>query len=299
VAARYLRFELHGAAEPRRAPWLERLLARAADAPADPDWRADALRIIAPQTPLPPVAAVAYCAAHGPRRQGSVFLATPLHYLAEISNVRLAEQGILSLDAAEAESLARDFNRDWVDAGVDLWAAAGRLFCGFDAPLEASTHDPEPMRGRHLEDFLPGGAHGRRLRSLMSEIEMWLFEHAVNQARRQRAQLPLSALWLWGGGAPLAALPAVQGSAAGGDVLFDAYAPAQGETADIMRLHAGPNSPEWSEMQSRWLEPTLAALQSRRLERLELSAGARRLVIDARWRRRFWRRAKPWWEYFE
>jgi hypothetical protein len=299
VASRYLRFQLRGAAEPSRAPLLERLLARAEQAAAAADWRADAFRIIAPQAPLPSVAAVAYRVARGPRQQGCVFVATPLHYLAELSNVRLADAGILSLDAAEAESLARDFNRDWRDSGAELWAASGRLFCGFDTPLEVTTHDPERMRGQHLEDFLPAGADARRLRSLMSEIEMWLFDHALNRARRQQAQLELSALWLWGGGAPLAALPAVQGTAAGADVLFDAYPPAAGRAADIMLVHAEPNAAEWAEMQARWLTPTLADLRRGRIERLELSAGERRFVIRRRWRRNFWRRAKPWWEYFE
>ena len=303
MAARYLRFQLGaaavGTADGRsRAPLLERLLARADDEGAVLDWRADAFRIIAPHTPLPSVAAVAYRAAGGPRVQGSVYIATPVHYLAELSNVRLADEGILTLDAAQAESLALDFNRDWRDSGVDLWAASGRLFCGFDSPLDATTSDPERVRGQHLEEFLPAGADGGRLRRLMSEIEMWLFDHAVNRGRRQRAELPLSALWLWGGGAAISVLPAAQGSGAG-DVLFDAYPPEPGRCADIMVVSAIPNAPEWREMEAAWLKPTLAELARGRLDRLELSADERRYVISARWRRRFWRRAQPWWEYFE
>jgi hypothetical protein len=222
-----------------------------------------------------------------------------VHYLAELNNVRLADEGLLNLDAAQAESLAHDFTHDWREAGVELWAAAGRLFCVFDTPIQARTSDPEPVRGRHLADFLPEGRDAVRLRGLMSEIEMWLFDHPVNRGRRQQAEPSLSALWLWGGGVPLASLPAAQGGAAGGDVLFDAYPPIAGRAADIMMVHAMPNAPEWIGMEARWLTPTLSELNRGRLERLELSAGERRFVIGARWRRRFWRRAKPWWEYFE
>ncbi len=307
--ARYLRFELPVAEEPgraplgglplERAPLLERLLARADEACAEPDWRAAAFHIIAPHTPMPALAPLAYRAAGGPRRAGWVCLATPVHDLAEMSNVRLADAGILALDAAQADSLACDFNRDWRDAGMELWAAAGRLFCGFDSPLAVATCDPERVRGRHLESFLPTGVDAGRLRRLMSEIEMWLFDHALNRLRRQRAQLPVSALWLWGGGAPLASLPVATGSAAGGDVLFDAYPAGAGRHADIMIVHALPNAAEWLEMEARWLRPTLAALYRGGLDRLELSAGERRFVVTARGRRRFWRRTKPWWEYFE
>jgi hypothetical protein len=288
-----------GTAKPGRALLLERLLARADSFAAVRDWREEAFKVIAPQAPMPAVAAVSHRAAGGPRRHGWVFLATPVHYLAELSNVRIAGEGILRLEPAEAAALALDFNRVWNDAGVDLWAGANRLFCGFDAQLMVTTQDPELARGRHLESFLPAGPDGARLRRLMSEVEMWLFDHGVNRARRERAQLPISGLWLWGGGAPLASLPAVQGGAAGEDALFDAFPPRSGATADVMVVDSTPNTAAWTAMQMGWLAATLADLQRGRLERLDLSAGERRFVLSARWRRRFWRRAKPWWEYFE
>ena len=319
MSARYLRFQLRGSlepgggapgsgepanaetgnAEPGRALLLERLLARADSFAAVRDWRDEAFKVIAPQAPMPAVAAVSYRYAGGPRRDGWVFLATPVHYQAELSNVRFAGEGILRLEPAEAAALALDFNRVWNDAGMDLWAGANRLFCGFDAQLVVATQDPELARGRHLESFLPAGPDGARLRRLMSEVEMWLFDHGVNRARRERAQLPISGLWLWGGGAPLTLLPAVQGGAAGEDALFDAFPPRSGATADVMVVDSTPNTAAWTAMETRWLAATLADLQRGRLERLDLSAGERRFVLSASWRRRFWRRAKPWWEYFE
>ncbi len=305
MASRYLRFDLRGAAERCRVATLERLLARADHVMAVTDWRADAFRIIAPQSAMPPVAPTAYRAAGGPRDAGCVFVATPVHYLAEMSNVRLANDGVLSLDAAEAQGLALDFNREWRDSGVDLWAASGRLFCGFDAvrdadsALQASTQDPASASGLHLQSFLPTGTGGARLRRLMSEIEMWLFDHAMNRDRQQRGQPVVSSLWFWGGGAPLSALPAVHGGAAGGDVFFDAFPAGMDRQADVMVVGAAPNDADWTEMEARWMAPTLADLKRGRLERLELSAGGRRFVISARGRRRFWRKAKPWWEYFE
>lgn len=299
MAARYLRFQLRVPEEPGASPLLERLLARADESAAVKDWRAEAFSVIAPQTPMPAIAAVVHRAAGGSGRDGWVFLATPVHYLAELSNVRFAGEGILSLDAAQAAALACDFNRVWSDAGVHLWAGSNRLFCAFDRPLQVSTQDPDLARGRHLESFLPAGPDAARVRRLMSEIEMWLFDHAVNRVRLQRAQLSVSGLWLWGGGAPLAALPEVRGGAAGEDVFFDAFPQGGARAADVMVADAMPNTPAWADLEARWLSPTLADLSRGRLERLELSAGGRRFTISARWRRRFWRRTKPWWEYFE
>jgi hypothetical protein len=47
----------------------------------------------------------------------------------------------------------------------------------------------------------------RRAQWVGAEIEMWLHDHAVNDARSRRGELPITGLWLWGGG------PAVDTSA--------------------------------------------------------------------------------------
>ncbi len=322
MPVRFLRFNLRSTSEPVRAPSLERLLA-CADATYDTmDWRADALAVLTPASmltlgagpargsvpplQLAPLALRASGTVPGATSDGAVLpaaawvcLATPVHYLAELSNVRFAGDGILRLDAAEAAALAQDFNALWRGAGVQMWAQARRLVCGFDAPLEVITQDPESARGRHLHGFLPTGRDAARLRRLMSEIEMWLFEHAVNGRRKTQSMLPISGLWLWGGGAPLDSLPAVQGGVAGDDVLAEAYPVEGNRLADVMVVDVAPGSHAWAELESRWLTPTLSDLRRGQITRLDLSAGERRYTVSARWRRRFWRRAKSWWEYFE
>jgi hypothetical protein len=310
---------LLGSGEPKRAPLLERLLACADECTLAADWRADAFAVLAPGTPMPAVAPLALRSAdmvqsRAPAAEswaaGSwaaeswaavswVCLATPVHYLAEIGNVRLAADGMLTLNSAEAAALALDFNRLWSGAGVQMWAAAARVFCGFDAALEVVTQDPERVRGRHLENFLPAGPDGARLRRLMSEMEMWLFDHAVNESRRRASHPPISGLWLWGGGAPLASLPAVQGGAAGEDLLVQAFPASADRIADVMVAETVPGSEAWHELESRWFQPTLIDLRRGRITRLELSAGERRYALSPRWRRRFWRRVRPWPEYFE
>ncbi|MGC2032912.1 MAG: hypothetical protein WA642_23050, partial [Steroidobacteraceae bacterium] len=221
MSSHYFRF-MHRAVHRQRSVLLERLLARADRSVAVADWRADAFRAIAPPSiGMPGVAAAALYAERGPVDAASVFLATPVHYLAEISNVRLPADGILSLHRPEAEALAVDFNHVWSDAGIRLLSGGrAELFCAFDQPTEAATADPEDVLDRHIADHLPAGAAAPRLRQLMSEIEMWLFEHPVNRARTAQAAPVLSGLWLWGGGPALASLPAVNGWTAGADPLF-------------------------------------------------------------------------------
>ena len=304
MSIHYYRFTRCGAINRERSPLLERLLARADPPTAVTDWRADAFRLIAPATPIPGVAAAALFAERGALDVASVFIAAPVRYVAEMSTVRLAADGILSLRLPEADALAADFNRVWDGAGVRL--LAGRLtalYCVFDQALSATTHDPEEVRDRHIDDYLPTGSGSPRLRRLMSETEMWLFEHAVNRTRVADSLAAANGLWLWGGGPAATSLPTAQGWSAGDDPLFKALAagPALPHAAagpGVIVVTAQPGTDEWFGMESRWLRRSFAELRAGRIAGIDLSAGGRCFSLRGRWNWRPWRRRRPWWDCF-
>lgn len=312
MASQYFRFLARGAAS-CRAPLLERLLARADDWAPVADWRAEAFRVIAPQAAcMPAVAAAALRDDRGAVDTVAVdaawvCVATPVHYTAEMASVRLSADGMLALSPALAETLASDFNRIWQGSGIRMMAAVGtapvsaHLFCIFDRALEVLTRDPEDVLDRHIEEFLPTGADSARLRQLISETEMWLFEHAANRARTQSGLPVINGLWFWGGGAPIASLPAVQGWAAGDDLFFNAFSgPREGKFQNgVAAVGCAPGSDRWPEVESRWLRPAIDQLRAGRIERLQVCAADRCFTLTARALRRFWRRTKPWWESFE
>jgi hypothetical protein len=295
VSIHYFRFTRRGAANRQRSPLLDRLLARADGSTPVADWRADAFRLIAPtMTSMPGVGPAALYVDIGTVDAASVFLATPVHYVADMSNVRLPADGILSLRQSEADALAVDFNRVWSDAGIRLLAGRrAALYCVADQALEATTHDPDEVLDRQIENHLPSGADAPRLRRLMSEIEMWLFEHAVNQSRTSNAAAAVNGLWLWGGGPALTSLPPVDGWTASEDPFFSAF-PARPESSS----NAASGVVVTADMESSWLERSHAALRSGRIARLDLSAGGRCFRVGTRWKWRLWRRHRPWWEYF-
>jgi len=303
VSTHYFRFTRYGAVNRQRSQLLERLLARADGSAAVTDWRADAFRLIAPPTTsMPGVGAAALRADIGAVDAASVFLATPVHYVAEMSSVRLPADGILSLRQTEADALAADFNRVWDGAGIRLLAGrSAGLYCVADQTLHAATHDPEEVLDQRIENHLPTGPAAARLRQLTSEIEMWLFEHAVNRSRTAAAAAAVNGLWLWGGGSALTSLPPVDGWTEGDDPFFGAFAARREFSAaasGVMVTAAEPGSPEWRDVESIWLERSLADLRSRRIARLDLSAGGRCFSLGAHWNWRRWRRHRPWWEHF-
>jgi hypothetical protein len=298
VSSQYFRF-LSRSADLNRSALLEQLLARADAFRPVSDWRADAFRLLAPKTAsVPAIASAALCADCGAVDAAWVCLATPVHYVAEMTSVRMSSDGILSMTPAAAEALAMHFNQVWNGSGIRLIAGgSAHLYCIFEQTLHVTTHDPQDVLNRHIEEYLPVGADAPRLRRLMSEIEMWLFEHEANSSRA-RSNLPrMSGLWLWGGGTPLASLPNIQGWAAGDDVFFSAFKGEKSHSGVIVASDV-PGSDRWHDVESRWLEPAVAQLRTGILARMELSADDRCFTVDAHAIRRFWRRRKPWWEFF-
>jgi hypothetical protein len=298
----YFRITARGAHSRIRAPSLERLLARA-DGPTDAaDWRAQAFRLIAPEAASMPALAAAALAPNASRVRGSwVCLATPVHLLAGMTSIGMAADGLLEIEPVEADALAADFNHVFAGGGVSL--ERGRdalLLCRFDEPPRVTTCAPEEAAGHDLWAYLPRGDDAVRLRSLTSEIEMWLFDHAVNRRRRETQQPVINALWLWGGGEADVAPPTVSGWTAGDDPLFGSFATMArypgAATSGVVALADWPGSSAWHDAEERWLAPAVADLRAGRLARIELSARRRCMRLTARALRRFWRRARPWWE---
>ena len=184
----------------------------------------------------------------------------------------------------------------------------------FDAPLRVETSAPEELLHHDVWSSMPRGPDAARVRRLMSEIEMWLFDHAVNESRRRREAPAISGLWLWGGGAADEQLPAVDGmdggkrsavrslcraSALSGERGFRREPSGVSAGSGVVVIAEWPGSPAWREAERRWLAPAVADLRSARVKRLDLSAGDRCFSVSTRGNRRFWRRPRPWWESFD
>ncbi len=75
--------------------------------------------------------------------------------------------------------------------------------CGYLRSEQEMATSPVPayvVDGRRPDDFLPSGDNVASHRNLLSEIEMALHDHDVNERRQAAGQPPINSLWLWGGG---------------------------------------------------------------------------------------------------
>jgi hypothetical protein len=306
-----------------RLPALELLLARAEREPLPGSWRTWLANLGAPsgvaQLSLARIAARAWLPA--PAGPDCFWLATPVHYLAGIDSVHLHPAGLLALSSEQQTRLATDFNALFGDTHWRLHALGQRELLLAGPPLEASGSDPGPWAGREPSGAVARGADATTLRRLGSEIEMWLHEHPLNRARRERGELAVTGLWLWGseppadrGPAALAPreLPAFYGAdlcAEGLWRLAGQQARALPEAFDSVRAHQHAHSVVLypalgaegltqllQRLERRWLAPALAALHARRLSALRLLAGERAYRLSRLRLARFWRVRAPWWE---
>jgi hypothetical protein len=300
------------------APGLAHLARFAAKSSIPQGWRAWAARWIG----LQPPASIAAAALENAPRACAVWLATPLYLVAGLSTLHFDRRSLLSVPGAELEALAASFRDTFRGSGFDLHPLGGGelLLSGPAAAQPATTTEPARMPLLTVAEALPSGEGAGALRRLGAEIEMWLHGHAINAVRQRRGDLPVGALWVWGGGGTPLTPPAGGGEITAAAFGSDAY------VRGLLRLAGGEARPmplDWAavigepraqrviavlevaellhangswrlaeaiaEMDRRLISPSLDALHRGELERLVLLANDRSLALRAVDRWRFWR----------
>ena len=202
-----------------------------------------------------------------------------------------------------------------------------RLHPGVDAPPTM----PLPDLIARAAPTLPDGATWAAWRRALTEAQMILHAHPVNQAREAAGQPAINSLWPWGAGAlPTPTMPTAQTALptpAGDTLLWSADSLAQG-AARLLGLATAPapahytppstaaalmlfddldyparsaDTHTWRErllaLENDWLAPALAALRRGQIAELRLLAPGETLSFDIRLRRaddwKFWRRPAP------
>jgi hypothetical protein len=189
-------------------PWLARWLGRTdlagvapaviAAAAADAPPQAASAAAPSGKSAVTPPAAL-------PTRDGTAWIATPVHLIAGLTSLHLDRRSILRLPTADLESFANDFNRTF--AGSDLFLQplpSGDFLLHGPVTLTGSTTEPARALAADLEASLPKGTDAKPLKRLGSELEMWLHATPLNEFRQRRGEVPVSGLWLWGGGPHIA-----------------------------------------------------------------------------------------------
>lgn len=244
---------------------------------------------------------------------GYWFCAEPSRLVVGTSDVRLG--GLIEdLDSADAASLLATLNTHSAAEGIRFVAPAPSHWFAFtEHPPRISTRPPEAAFGASLLAYLAAGPDGARWRRWQNDVQMLLFEHAVNQRRKASARAPVDSVWLWGGGTLVApAARATRVFAEGGLVCalaksaglalaplpatFAALADGNSPVAWLGAIEADAAGATLSAIESAWIAPAERALHAGALGEVELVLTGRALALDfrvprpsfrQRWRQRF------------
>lgn len=275
-----------------RAPALARLIASAGDGTDEQDGLvASACRAcgIAKQDDWPVAPQLARAGGIDPA-EAYWLCAVPVSLAVGANDVRLA--GIIDdLSPEESSALIAALNAHFVSDRVAFLAAkpASWFLRAPHAP-GLTTRPPDAARGAPLFDFLPSGPDSARWRRWQSEIQMLLFDHAVNRRREHAGSTLVSSVWFWGGGVDAPRRPAAplfaqepfvvelaRGSGAQCSPLpaqFDAL-PESAGAVWLQPIVAGNAAQQLEAIDRAWMAPVERALASGRLAELELVVAGR------------------------
>lgn len=246
-----------------------------------------------------------------------ICFARPVHAVTGINRVFMGDAGSLRLNADEQESLRQAFNEAFGAPGLQLHpTGSGWLL---QAPFAAAACDADPalLAGSALDRAPARSAALRLLRRLGAEIEMWLVNQPVNQARHARGEMPVNAFWFWGGAAMVSLQrpthapgliasnrppdPWLAGLAALCDVPvrqalhWDEEKDAAGVLIALQQS-ATNLAAQLEEWDRHWFEPVLRDLDAGRLSALRLQIGGSGWQWPAPRIRRWLRPRRTWWQ---
>lgn len=301
-------------AESVPAPHLERMLSRAdvERCPASLESLLFALFSVAvPEGQDLPVAPVTRLHDSGVADTGFWLRADPVHCQADRDRVVMITHEGLGLSPEEARDLVAELNALFAADGWEFQAAAPmRWYLRLpQAPSWRTTPLPAVM-GRTVYPYLPQGPDAARLHRALTEIEMLLFASRVNRERRALGLLPVTNLWLWGGGH----LPARPDTGWVNIWSDDALAQGLARLAGIPHCPAHDDYTAWraqalvpgrhlvtlpmaqdlATLEARWFAPLAQGLKAREIASLALWPGGEGLYrLTGGKLRRWWRRARP------
>lgn len=133
---------------------------------------------------------------------GAWAFVTLCHWQATTHEVTMRQLPMRDLSAAESDGLLTAMQPFFAQDDIRLypdepgrWLAHGTVFDGLPSA------SPDRVLGRNLSPWMPTAAQASGLIRLVSEMQMLLYTHPINDARDQRGAVPVNAIWLSGTGA--------------------------------------------------------------------------------------------------
>jgi hypothetical protein len=178
-----------------------RWLARSRVSYASGEMLSQILSILAAPTPPEGLGALRLLGQTGTPPVGWVAAADPVFLEARLNHVVLHELDEADLDDADVAGIFAHLQENLAEDGEEGFSSIGKFgYLHRRRPMDVAQASPALAQGSFPEDFLPTGEQAKAHDRLQSEVQMCLYESAVNQRRAIAGKPPVSTLWMWGGG---------------------------------------------------------------------------------------------------
>ncbi len=133
---------------------------------------------------------------------GAWAFVTLCHWQADKLQVSMRQIPMQDLTHAESNTLLNAMRPFFAEDGITLYPdKPGRWLAHGDAFQSVPTASPDRVCGRSLASWMPNATQASGLLRLISEMQMLLYTHPLNDSREARGALPVNAIWLSGTGA--------------------------------------------------------------------------------------------------
>ena len=122
--------------------------------------------------------------------------ATPVHLVLQRDSFSMAEPLLLS--ATEHASLLKTLNAHFKEDDLQFSQHENTWFLCLKSDPQITTIAPQKLVNRDIQAYLPSGAGAAKFAQLTNEIQMLLFEHAINIEREKQKLLPVNSVWFHG-----------------------------------------------------------------------------------------------------
>jgi hypothetical protein len=195
---------------PRLQKLLSLLVARPPDKDDEFSWSPPHERALAKARGLPNQDGLIPWAAFEARQHAGLVAIAPseawafvtlCHWQASTFEVSMRQIPMPDLTGDESDALLAAMAPFFEQDSIKLYPLEpGRCLARGAVFANLRTASPDRVQGRNLEPWMPGTAEAGGLIRLVSEMQMLLYTHPVNDAREARGALPANALWFSGAG---------------------------------------------------------------------------------------------------
>jgi len=177
-------------------PALEKLLARGRVSPCPVGTLEESLCAAFGAQAVAPVRAAYDGVEAG---EGYWMCADPVNLQLQRAQILLLPDAIPSED--EAAALCSTLNEHFAGTGLSFFAPHPlRWYLKLDAGPQLTTSPLRQVAWRDSKFHQPQGLDSLHWQRIVTEMQMLLYAHPLNQAREARGEPIINSLWLWGGG---------------------------------------------------------------------------------------------------